>query len=107
MVEPLIEDEEKIDDDTKVPLYNLERDVKANIIILQPSGSKSEVVMAGFSAEVHDEIFKGQFPDQRVSVEKLLHMKYRRSIWEEPSIRGMVRYIHVPCNNMSVSIPLN
>jgi hypothetical protein len=62
-------------------------------------------VMEGFSAEIHDEVFKGQFPNQRVSVEKLLHMNYRDRIWTDRTKPDVVQYVHVPCNNMSVRSP--
>jgi hypothetical protein len=89
-----------------VPGYNLERDIKAHVINLERDESLSELgVMKGVSAGIHDDVFKGQFPNQRVSVEKILHMSYRDQIWTETKKGDTLRYVHFPCNNMSVSSP--
>src|SRR5271154_2249686 len=47
-----------------IPRYNLERDIKAQVIKLQRTEGAEDGIMKGFSAEVHDEVFKGQFPNQ-------------------------------------------
>ncbi|KAH8895809.1 hypothetical protein GQ53DRAFT_819781 [Thozetella sp. PMI_491] len=67
-------------------IYNLKRDVKAQAIFMQPlqqlqvkeelakSGLKDALrgMMVPLQMQIHDEVYKGQFPDQHLSIEKLL-----------------------------------
>lgn len=92
------------EDKSKAPDYNLERDIKAQVIKLKRDENARDLgVMAGISAGIHDDVFKGQFPNQKVSVEKILHTNFRDRIWTGTNEGDMVRYVHFPCNNMSVS----
>jgi hypothetical protein len=87
--------------------YNLERDIKAQVIELQRTEDAKDGIMEGISAEVPDRtfkgrrMFKGQFPNQKVSVEDLLQEGGR--IWADRGGKDFVRYVHIPCNNMTVS----
>lgn len=99
------------DDDSSE--YDLKRDIKARLIKLQrPGDSTSDTgsfmanVMDPGWEDVDDEIFKGTFPDQRVSVYWLLNGKFKRNKkmnLTEKVYPSTLRYFHIPANNMSVS----
>lgn len=102
--------------------YSLKRDIKARLIKLRRSpeatkdgddgGAKvaTDMLMGPDNERVDDEIFKGTFPDQQVSVHWLLHEKFQRCDtkqrpWPEKFIAPEMRYFHIPANNMSVRTP--
>jgi hypothetical protein len=70
----------------RVDPYSLERDVKAQIIQLTPMRHDLEVELNGlmkpFSEEskerFHNEVYKGQFPDQVISIKRLLDGEFTR-----------------------------
>lgn len=95
--------------------YDLERDIKARFIklkrprIVASSTNTSMMnVMIGEDEPIHDEVFKGTFPDQQVSVHWLL--KNFRGVnktdlrLEQNMCPEGLRYFHIPANNMSVRI---
>jgi hypothetical protein len=130
--------DEQVEGDNNDLLYRLERDVKAQFIQLrrEPHAKvhpgEDIGVMKPISKSVHDQIYKGQFPDQQLSVEKLttsqflqspVHQMKDEEIVDSSKEKGkevdtgppsggikaqdrgyMVRYFHIPCNNMMVSL---
>lgn len=95
--------------------YDLERDIKARFIKLKrpkvvasSANSLMVNVMIGEDEPIHDEIFKGTFPDQQVSLHWLL--KNFRGVnktdlrLEQKMCPEELRYFHIPANNMSVRL---
>lgn len=95
--------------------YELKRDIKARLIKLKrparAATSSADSFMANVmvpeNEQVHDEIFKGTFPDQQVSVYWLLEDKFKRVDktnlrLEQRMCPEEIRYFHIPANNMSV-----
>lgn len=101
--------------DLEAPSYDLKRDIKARLIKLkrptQPVSQSSPLmanVMIPENEQVDDEIFKGTFPDQQVSVYWLLKDKFKKVHGENLPLEERMRteelrYFHIPANNMSVS----
>lgn len=95
--------------------YDLKRDIKARLIKLKrppkPTSNLSPLmanVMIPENEQVDDEIFKGTFPNQEVSVYWLLKDKFKKVKEENLSLEERMRteelrYFHIPANNMSVS----
>ncbi|KAJ8124948.1 hypothetical protein O1611_g8692 [Lasiodiplodia mahajangana] len=84
VVKDYLPNRQTVEETAKDKQYNLERDIKAQYIKLEripdeegPDGSVG--VMRGADEPVLDDIFKGTFPDQHLSVESLLKEKIRRS----------------------------
>lgn len=76
--------------------YDLRRDVKAQVIKFQSNPNYESLVK--YSEKVDDEIFKGEFPDQQVSLEMLLlDKRFAKAVGSVA-----LQYIHIPCNNMEV-----
>lgn len=100
--------------------YELKRDIKAQLILLERPNSKSISVMGNVMEpdweDVGNEIFKGRFPDQQVSMFHLLdgalkggysnRGKFERTskkTLEDEFCPSKLRYYHIPVNNMLVS----
>ncbi|KAL1861709.1 hypothetical protein Daus18300_008678 [Diaporthe australafricana] len=101
--------------------YELKRDIKAQLILLERPDSKSIPVMGNVMEpdweDVGNEIFKGRFPDQQVSMYHLLdgalkggysnRGKFERTSKKtledescQESCPSKLRYYHIPVNNM-------
>lgn len=102
------------DADLSTSGYDLKRDIKARLVKLKlPDTATSNAnpsmanVMVPDNEPVDDEIFKGFFPDQQVSVHYLLKENFKRIDQtnlrlEEKMCPKELRYFHIPVNNMSV-----
>lgn len=97
-------------DDISSASYDLMRDVKARIIKLRrPSapGSAMASAMKPMKENVDNKVFKGTFPDQRISVHHLLSGEFKTDAKMDPveqSCPSDLRYYHIPANNMIVSL---
>lgn len=109
-------------EDDPMTSYECKRDIKAQLILLERpknSGSRAASVTGNVMEpdweDVGDEIFKGRFPDQQVSMFHLLNGalkggqvnrgKLERTIKtaEDEICPSKLRYYHIPVNNMQVS----
>ncbi|KAK2610531.1 hypothetical protein N8I77_003954 [Diaporthe amygdali] len=111
---------EDMPEDDPMTCYELKRDIKAQLILLErpkPSDSKTIPIMGNVMEpdweDVGDEIFKGRFPDQQVSMFHLLdgalkggqfnRGKFERTpkkTLEDEICPRKLRYYHIPVNNM-------
>lgn len=87
--------------------YDIKRDIKARLIKLKRPEELASNGMIPVNELVDDEVFKGTFPDQQVSVFWLLEEKFKRIdktnlAWEERLCVEQIQYFHIPVNNMSV-----
>jgi hypothetical protein len=108
--------------DDPMTSYELKRDIKAQLILLERPGApagKAPSVMGNIMEpdweDVGDEIFKGRFPDQQVSMFHLLNGvlkggqlrgKLERTVKrtrEDELCPRKLRYYHIPVNNMQAS----
>lgn len=71
--------------------------------------TEQEKYLEPFSEDLTDYRFKGKFPDQRLTLENLLHPAPERPESQDvilsrdrPNKGGRVRYFHIPHNNMQV-----
>lgn len=128
MLKKIVDDEreknkEPMPEDDPMTSYECKRDIKAQLILLErpprPSGSRAASVMGNVMEpdweDVGDEIFKGRFPDQQVSMFHLLNGvlkgglvnrgKFQRTdkTAEDKLCPSKLRYYHIPVNNMQVS----
>lgn len=128
MLKKIVDDEreknrEPMPEDDPMTSYEIKRDIKAQLILLErprTSGSRAASVMGNVMEpdweDVGDEIFKGRFPDQQVSMFHLLNGvlkggklnrgKFERTIKttaEDEFCPRKLRYYHIPVNNMQVS----
>lgn len=128
MLKKIVDDEreknrEPTPEDDPMTSYEIKRDIKAQLILLErprTSGSRAASVMGNVMEpdweDVGDEIFKGRFPDQQVSMFHLLNGvlkggklnrgKFERTIKttaEDEFCPRKLRYYHIPVNNMQVS----
>lgn len=114
---------EDMPEDDPMTCYELKRDIKAQLILLErpkPSDSRTIPIMGNVMEpdweDVGDEIFKGRFPDQQVSMFHLLdgalkggqfnRGKFERTpkkTLEDELCPRKLRYYHIPVNNMLVS----
>lgn len=127
MLKKIVDDEreknkEAPPQDDPMTSYELKRDIKAQLILLErprTSGSKASSVMGNVMEpdweDVGDEIFKGRFPDQQVSMFHLLNGVLKgghlnrgklertdKSTPEDELCPRKLRYYHIPVNNMQV-----
>lgn len=128
LLKTIVDDERKRNkedppEDDPMTSYELKRDIKAQLILLErpaTNGSKAPSVMGNVMEpdweDVGDEIFKGRFPDQQVSMFHLLNgvlkggqlnrgkleRTFKRNREDEICPRKL-RYYHIPVNNMQVS----
>lgn len=128
MLKKIVDDEreknkEAMPEDDPMTSYELKRDIKAQLILLErprtlPSRAASVMgnVMEPDWEDVGDEIFKGRFPDQQLSMFHLLNGvlkggKFNRGKFErtdkttaeDEHCPRKLRYYHIPVNNMQVS----
>lgn len=122
MLKTIVDDERKKNnedppEDDPMTSYELKRDIKAQLILLErPTTSVMGNVMEPDWEDVGDEIFKGRFPDQQVSMFHLLNGvlkggqlnrgKLERTLKrnrEDELCPRKLRYYHIPVNNMQVS----
>ncbi|KAK2002584.1 hypothetical protein LX36DRAFT_626672 [Colletotrichum falcatum] len=104
---------QNVEFEDKDTLYDLDRDTNGYVIqweVLRPWESQrsgSEKYLKPVSESATDHRFKGQFPDQRTSLQNLLgnNKPGDAILHRERSVEGAprVRYIHIPHNNMKVS----
>ncbi|KAL2283012.1 hypothetical protein FJTKL_10332 [Diaporthe vaccinii] len=125
MLKKIVDDEreknkEAMPEDDPMTSYELKRDIKAQLILLErprASGSRAASVMGNVMEpdweDVGDEIFKGRFPDQQLSMFHLLNGvlkggkfnrgKFERTVkstTEDELCPRKLRYYHIPVNNM-------
>lgn len=128
MLKKIVDDEreknkEPMPEDDPMTSYECKRDIKAQLILLErprTSGSRAASIMGNVMEpdweDVGDEIFKGRFPDQQVSMFHLLNGvlkggqvnrgKFERTVKataEDELCPRKLRYYHIPVNNMQVS----
>ncbi len=112
-------EEQDKDDVESPPPYSLERDTKSQFMkferkeLTAKDGHPNALgVMVPADEPVHDAIFKGSFPDQELSIEKLLGGEFARreadadpddpeALAKDREYPREVRYFHIPCNNMT------
>lgn len=128
MLKKIVDDEreknrEPMPEDDPMTSYECKRDIKAQLILLErprTSGSRAASVMGNVMEpdweDVGDEIFKGRFPDQQVSMFHLLNgvlkgghvnrgklQRTMKRTEEDELCPSKLRYYHIPVNNMQVS----
>lgn len=114
---------EAMPEDDPMTTYELKRDIKAQLILLERPktlGSRALSAMGNVMEpdweDVGDEIFKGRFPDQQISMFHLFNEtlqggqvnrgKFERTVkttLEDELCPRRLRYYHIPVNNMQVS----
>lgn len=85
--------------------YNLLRDVKAQVIKFQKRTDPRESPrLIRHNESVCDEVYRGQFLDQHLSMENLLNGRFKKLEKLGKLRRSPValQYIHIPYNNMEV-----
>ncbi|KKY38441.1 putative ankyrin repeat protein [Diaporthe ampelina] len=111
---------EAMPEDDPMTTYELKRDIKAQLILLERPktlGSRALSAMGNVMEpdweDVGDEIFKGRFPDQQISMFHLFNEtlqggqvnrgKFERTVkttLEDELCPRRLRYYHIPVNNM-------
>lgn len=130
--DPSTSDGKMVTDNYESSLYDLRRDIKARLIklkrpdALDPDASSFMAdIMGPLEEGVANKIFKGSFPDQQVSVYHLIDRSFKRNdkhqtvsidtaehvassktgqLRPEKDCPSVLRYYHIPVNNMSVSV---